>query len=510
MSFRGLESKIAFQILVLITIAMILVDIVMLSINRNNLVGATAENARLKIDLAESLLKRNEASMDSILKGLGKSQDRFYLLIKKNNQLEHFGSHENRDSDKFLHKHARLALDGSREIVETTGTTWGVFWRGRKNLVAARPVNLAIGQKASIAVAISLEPIYLNLRKSQKIIFIYIVLNAIILLVIGHYRLSKMYLRPVQRLAEKAEAHDDEDDIFFSARKQDNELSRLSNALNQMLKRISEDRRKLRKTVASLEKANKELKIAQNEVVLAEKLASVGRLSAGVAHEIGNPVGIVLGYLNLLKQDDFTDAEKNDFISRAEDEINRINTIIRRLLDITRPSMGDPEQISIHRLLSEVLDVFRLQPLASEMSITALYDAENDIIVADADPLRQVFVNILLNSIDAISSVGKGHPGKITVETHNSKASETKTRLINIAVEDNGVGIEADHAENVFDPFYTTKAPGKGTGLGLSVSFTIIEKMGGMIKVEKSRKSGARVVIQLPLSDRHDQPGAHP
>ena len=126
---------------------------------------------------------------------------------------------------------------------------------------------------------------------------IYIIVNLVILVFIGIYRISKLYLQPLSRLAKRAEEYKENDDLIFSVRRQDNELNRLSKALNSMLKRISEDKQKLRSTVQSLEKANLELKKVQKEIIRAEKLASVGRLSAGIAHEIGNPIGIIIGYL---------------------------------------------------------------------------------------------------------------------------------------------------------------------------------------------------------------------
>jgi two-component system NtrC family sensor kinase len=118
----------------------------------------------------------------------------------------------------------------------------------------------------------------------------------------------------LKRLAKRAETYQDEEPLFFSVRKEDNEFSVLSSSLNKMLHRIADDKRVLKETIGSLKATNVELKKAQNDVIRAEKLATVGRLTSGIAHEIGNPIGIVLGYLDLLKQTDLTISDRNDFM----------------------------------------------------------------------------------------------------------------------------------------------------------------------------------------------------
>ncbi len=134
-----------------------------------------------------------------------------------------------------------------------------------------------------------------------------------------------------------------------------------------MLKRISEDRDKLQQTVASLEKANSELKQAQTDIIRAEKMASVGRLPASIAHEIGNPIGIVLGYMDLIKQPDLEKAEHDDFARRAEQEIQRINTIIRQLLDLARPKDSAAMEMRVDGVMQEIVAVMLLGPVMADL-----------------------------------------------------------------------------------------------------------------------------------------------
>jgi signal transduction histidine kinase len=269
-----------------------------------------------------------------------------------------------------------------------------------------------------------------------------------------------------------------------------------------MLRRISADKEKLRSTVNSLEKANLELKKAQQEMIRAEKLASVGRLSAGIAHEIGNPIGIVIGYLELIKQKDTPDAEKIEYIHRTETEIERINTIIRQLLEISRPSNAGLKVVSVHELIDDIAEVLNVQPLMSDVALECRLEAENDRVLADSNQLRQVFLNLIINAADAISSEGQSDNGKLLIRS--ALTGETpdqppgsKTHL-KITFIDNGPGIPEENIGNIFDPFYSTKEPGKGTGLGLSVSFMIVEGFGGKMTVSSDIGQGTTMTLLLP------------
>jgi signal transduction histidine kinase len=348
-----------------------------------------------------------------------------------------------------------------------------------------------------------LETVYNALRHSQQIIFIYIAINLAILTYIGIYRISKLYLVPLGRLAQRAENYKEDDEIIFSVRKEDNELNRLSKSLNLMLKRISADKETLRSTVLSLEESNLELKKAQKEIIQAEKLASVGRLSAGVAHEIGNPIGIVIGYLELLKQEDITAAERDEYIQRTESEIERINTIIRQLLEISRPSSSDRTAVCVHQLIHDTASVLRVQPLISKIEIALKLAAEDDTVLADSNQLRQVFLNLIINAADAVSAEGGNTGGKLEIttalETKTDPDSQNPAVRLKIMFIDNGPGIAAEHLDNIFDPFFTTKDPGRGTGLGLSVSFMIVESLGGTMTVTSDIGRGTTMKISLPI-----------
>jgi signal transduction histidine kinase len=166
----------------------------------------------------------------------------------------------------------------------------------------------------------------------QKIVLFYILLNTLFLALFGFYLIYRSTIRPINRLVKRAEEFKEGDTFFLTSSAEQNEFGKLSSSLNVMLRRLEDNKAELKTSISSLEKANLELQQAQEEIIRSEKLASVGRLASGVAHEIGNPIGIVLGYLGLLKGSDLNDEEMQDFINRIEKEINRIKYLFIKLL----------------------------------------------------------------------------------------------------------------------------------------------------------------------------------
>jgi signal transduction histidine kinase len=231
----------------------------------------------------------------------------------------------------------------------------------------------------------------------------------------------------------------------------------------------------------------------------------VGRLSAGIAHEIGNPIGIVMGYLELLKQADITEDEKDEYIQRTQDEIERINNIIRQLLEISRPSNMGHKAVAVHDIVQDTADVLHVQPLMSNIELSLDLSAESDTVLADPDQLRQVFLNLIINAADAISGDETANGGKVKISTRYEKDSDSNghgaSNNLKILFADNGPGISEENLSNIFDPFFTTKDPGKGTGLGLSVSFMIVESLGGKMTGTSELGKGTTLAISLPICE---------
>lgn len=395
---------------------------------------------------------------------------------------------------------------GDSQII-FVGQTFGVFWQQKKYVLVSEPVLSEIGEQVGAKlVVIQLDSIYQTLRESQKIIILYVVANFILLLLFGIYRLSRLIIRPIHRFIKMTDAFRDKDRLYFTHGTSYQEFNQLSKALNHMMDRIETDKGALRHSLAELEKANQELRNAQNEIIKAEKLASVGRLSAGIAHEIGNPIGIVLGYLDLLKARPNlkNDQVGQDFLKRAQVEINRINLVIRQLLDFSRSSSVDRKMVAMHPLIEEVVRMMRDQPFMSDIEINCRLAGDiTDTVFIDREQIRQVIINLLINAADSIKASDRKDKGCIQITSEflmkNNGSSVSDQQMFLLKVADNGTGISHTDIDYIFDPFFTTKEPGKGTGLGLSVSYMIIEQAGGSITAESEFGHGTTMEIGLPV-----------
>ncbi len=509
---RGIQTKISLTLLTLLLIGMVLVDLVLVMTMQNRLI-------QLESHRSESILLQFQRYIETHLSNGQIQTDpttdlfKFPFLLTEDNCVAGLiekkfyfeGACFNR---LLLEKNIQKTLRTGQKDQTIVGKNRAVFKKERRFLITSTPLKLEDRIIGAIGVMVPVTPIYLIIGSSQKIFVFYLVVNLIVLSIGGYYLIARIFMTPIKRLVNRAEQYDAKiangnEDLSFSVRLEDGEFNKLSLALNQMMARISQDREKLKENVRALEKANCELKQAQKEVVRAEKLASVGRLSAGVAHEIGNPIGIILGYLELLKLEDLTADERKDYLIRAESEILRINAIIKQLLNISRPMKGEPLRLSVHHFLKELIEDINVQPLFADIQIFFEPSAQDDQITADPDLLRQVCLNLLINAADAIRSSSRSAEGVIEVKTLNHKPHvETLLRpeiKLELQISDNGAGMSESELDNIFDPFFTTKDPGKGTGLGLSVSLTIIEQMGGRLWARSKADQGTTMVISLPL-----------
>jgi signal transduction histidine kinase len=511
MGARGLKAKITISFTLLLLVGMVSIDLVTMMTAQRNLIRSEVSKGKAIARLVAGYLIAQPTWEDFLQSSDTRAQLGFALdeagasclvLLGRNQQQLGFGISRCTLQEEVAAL-AQQAYSTGEESVHFIGSTFGFFWMQHEYLVIVSPLRRGEEVVASFSLVVSLEGIYRSLRHSQQILFLYLVVNTVILAFVGIYRVFKLYLQPLARLAKRAEDYKEDDDILFAVRKEDNELQRLSSALNGLLRRLSAEKEKLRFTVASLETANAGLKKAQTEIIRAEKLASVGRLSAGIAHEIGNPIGIVTGYLELMKQADISEEERNEFLDRAQMEIERISAIIRQLLEISRPSHGGSQPVSVHALIDDMAEGLRLQPFMSHIRLQTDFHAQDDTVAVDSNQLRQVFLNLIINAADAVSLKGRESQGELIITTVNPLAGEgpcgRAKNWLHIHFSDTGAGIPEENLACIFDPFFTTKDPGKGTGLGLSVSFMIIESFGGTLRAESKTGEGTNMTVALPV-----------
>ncbi len=405
-------------------------------------------------------------------------------------------------SDPSLASLAREAMTTATTIRRFHGTTWGVFWLQPRYILYASPVGLKRRPTGAVAIAWPLDEFWASLRHIQHISWLFLFVNLGLLTFFGIFRFYRLLFMPLKRLLNRAESIQGDSDAFFPPESGQTEFTRLSRTLNRILFRNLEQREALETTVISLEEANRRLKTARQEMLQAEKLAAVGRLSAGVAHEIGNPIGIVLGYLDLLKQPDIPEESKKEFLQRSETEVQRVRTILRQLVTYARPSPGGIGPVSVHGLIEEIMRDLSHHPLLKGIHTTLSLRASDDTVSGDPDMLRQVLLNLIINAVDGISARPAQTDGSLLIATVIKSVSAANganaSSWIEITVQDNGSGICPEHLNVIFDPFFTTKDPGKGTGLGLAVSYRIIQEMGGRLQADSDPGQGTAMRILLP------------
>lgn len=230
----------------------------------------------------------------------------------------------------------------------------------------------------------------------------------------------------------------------------------------------------------------------EDQMYHAEKLASIGTLAAGVAHEINNPLAVILGFTDLLLEKEAADSEKYDVLKTIEKQAVNAKRVVQNLLSFARYSEYKEEDIDINKSLETVLAVVKNILLVNKISLNQQLQEDLPRVKADAGEIEQVFLNIINNAIHAMQG-----GGILKVVT------EFKEGAVKINFSDTGTGIKKEHRTKIFDPLFTTKKVGEGTGLGLSVSYGIITKYGGTITfetktAEKSSNTGTTFIITLP------------
>lgn len=516
LSFSGLRASILLQLIFLIVAAMLLVNVAMVKFSERDLVQTKALTGRLLVQAVEqymgySFINQNKSFSEfhtdsrtryDLNRLLESSEFSELVIVDQNGEMVfHIGFNKGKSANVSL---AREAMANGARAVHYSGSTWGVIWLSYQDISLSAPIGREGRTLGGIVATASLHPIYDRLRQSEKVVLFYILLDTVILAIVGIYILSRTVIRPIHKLLAMTVEYKDGYVIPSFVEPSKNEIGNLSRSLSSMLKRLDENKKELRDHIASLERANTELKQAQDEIIRSEKFASVGRLSAGVAHEIGNPIGIVLGYLELIKKGKTSEEETRDFLDRVESEITRINVIIKQLLDFSRPSSGKPEKKHVHQLIKDAINMMRPQPMMGEIQIHLELEASKDEVFVDPNHLQQVFLNIILNAADALMDKNPSYRADYTKAL--TITSMDADPFVEVRFKDNGMGIPDEEISHVFDPFYTTKDPGKGTGLGLSVCYRIIESYGGTISIESRQGEGTTVIVKLP-SDEHNHKG---
>ncbi len=375
----------------------------------------------------------------------------------------------------------------------------GQSWRARAFVVADwyltayEPLRSLDGSVVGIIGVGVLERYYAQIRDRVIISFFAIAGLGFLIILVATYGIMGNILRPIGEMANAAQniaAGDFNQTIRAIG---EGEVAVLASSFNSMLESLRTMRADLEAWGRTLEEKvderSRELLAMQVRMARTERLASLGMLSAGVAHEINNPLGGVLALSALALEDIPPDDPNRENLEEVVRQAQRCKAIVKGLLDFSRQSVSSPEPVELGRSAQEALALVKPQAAFHNIELVCAFEPNLPPVMADRAELQQVILNIVMNAVQAMEE-----RGRLTLTTSSSEA------YAELAIADTGHGIPPDRIGHVFDPFFTTKDESKGTGLGLSIAYGIVSKHGGTISVESEVGVGTTFTIRFPVT----------
>lgn len=364
---------------------------------------------------------------------------------------------------------------------------------------AYQPIKDVENQTLGILYVGLLKKPYSDLLMKTILIFCVVAIIIINFIYVVALFIARKISAPLKQIEEVARKIAEGDYSYeFNIKKAPREVESLASSLNNMAKELEKEQKELEEWATKLEhkveERTQEIKKIHGQLFRSEKLASLGKLAAGVAHEINNPLTGVLTNASLLLEDfEEADPRKED-VQVIVSETIRCREIVKRLLDFSRQTKPQKKQTDVNLLIDNIVLLVRNQTSFRNLAIEKMFDEKLPPIMADPDQIQQVFINLILNAADAMQ---KG--GKLILETKVIPIKE----FIEIRIIDSGVGIPEELRTRIFDPFFTTKE--NGTGLGLALSYGIVEQHGGTINVESEIGKGTTFIIHLPIISQENE-----
>ena len=284
----------------------------------------------------------------------------------------------------------------------------------------------------------------------------------------------------------------------------DRKLSEIENELDLLRAQNLQYAKDLAKTFKGRKEVSGRLEKTQGQLVRSDKLATMGQMAAGIAHEVNNMLTPVLASLYMIeKRKDKFEPELAEIIQTANESGKRAVDMLRDILDYSRKGSEDFEEVDVTKILDKTLNLLGFKLKKGRVKLNKKYGDEPVIVSANPGQLEQVFTNLCINAIDAMQ-VNEGGILEIEVNVVDGGSSEKNAGCVQVKFTDNGPGIPEEIRETIFEPFYTTKKEGEGTGLGLFITYGIVEKHGGLISVDSAVGKGSTFVINLPYKGERE------
>jgi len=336
----------------------------------------------------------------------------------------------------------------------------------------------------------SLANVDKTISRNRLILLIFTLVALIPVVVVSGIFIQRFVNRPVKQLLIGTQKIADGNLRHSIPVYSKDEIGMLARSFNRMTDKLKNAHQEIEDRAYALEQKVEELKKTQQQLIRSAKLASLGKLAAGVAHEINNPLAIILNYCYLLMRRIGKQEALKKNLKMMISEVTRCSRIVKSLLDFAREAPPEKMIVDLNALIEHSLSLMKDQSTFFDIKVKKDFDPCCPQISADTDQLEQVFMNIILNAAEAMLE-----GGILTITT------KQVDNFVEIRFADTGCGIRKEDTSKIFDPFYSTKEVGKGIGLGLSVSYGIIERHNGSIELSSEVGEGTTFILKFPVID---------
>jgi signal transduction histidine kinase len=371
-------------------------------------------------------------------------------------------------------------------------------------------IRIAVPLPGESAVAAAVLPREASFRlrfAAAGVAALFLLADVAIFTALGAYLLRRRVVLPLQRVAAAARALTAGDAAARAPREGTAETVALADAVNEMTDTLGARSEALEKAVSDLRTSNRDLRRAREGLARAERLAAVGRLAAGVAHEIGNPIGAILALVDLARRDSGLSPEARAHLERAGAEGGRVRDILRQLLDFSRPQRASREAVDLAAAAEQSVALVSAQRRYAGVEFRVESGPAAPTARADRGAVAQLLLNLLLNAGDAVRgadsprvrvAIRAAHTARRAGDDPEAAPPPRPPDAVECEVADNGSGIDPADRERIFDPFFTTKPAGEGTGLGLANAALLAEELEGALELREA-PAGFRTAFVLRL-----------